>query len=46
MALNNGDQVQLRDYLLGRLSGDEQQKIEERLMVEDELFEEFVASKD
>jgi hypothetical protein len=46
MALNNGDQVQLRDYLLGRLSGDEQQKIEERLMVEDELFDEFEASKD
>src|SRR4051794_29764281 len=46
MALSNHDQAQLRAYLLGKLSDDEQQKIEERLMVEDELFDEFEVSKD
>jgi len=46
MALSNHDQGQLREYLLGKLSEDEQQKIEERLMVEDELFDEFEVSKD
>ena len=46
MALSNQDQARIRDYLLGHLSSEEQQKIEERLMVEDELFEEFEISKD
>lgn len=46
MALNNQDQAQLRDYLLGKLSGEEQQKIEERLMVEDDLSDVFEVSKD
>ena len=46
MALNNHDQAQIRQYLLGKLSETEQEKIEERLMVEDELFDEFEASKD
>jgi hypothetical protein len=46
MALINHDQAQIRDYLLGKLSEDEQQKIEQRLMVEDELFDEFEISKD
>lgn len=46
MALNNQDQAQIRQYLLGQLSEAEQEKIEERLMVEDELFDEFEASKD
>src|SRR5689334_11246086 len=46
MALNNHDQAQIRQYLLGKLSEAEQEKIEERLMVEDELFDEFEASKD
>jgi len=45
MALNNRDQAQIRDYLLGRLSNEEQQQIEERLMVEDDFFEEFEISK-
>ena len=45
MALINNDQARIRDYLLGHLSGEEQQKIEERLMVEDDLFEEFEVSK-
>jgi len=46
MALNNHDQAQIRQYLLGKLSAAEQEKIEERLMVEDELFDELEASKD
>lgn len=45
MALSNHDEAIIRDYLLGKLNEDEQQKIEERLMVEDELFEEFEVSK-
>lgn len=45
MALNNHDQARIRDYLLGQLSNEEQQEIEERLMVEDDLFEEFEISK-
>jgi len=46
MALNTHDQQQIRQYLLGKLSEAEQEKIDERLMVEDELFDEFEASKD
>lgn len=46
MALSKQDQARIRDYLLGHLSSEEQQKIEERLMVEDDLFEEFEISKD
>ncbi len=46
MALTTNDQDIIRDYLLGRLSDDEQQKIEERLMLEDDFFDEFEASKD
>lgn len=46
MALNNNDQTRIRDYLLGKLREDEQQKIEERLMVEDDLFQELEISKD
>lgn len=45
MAQSNNDQGQIRDYLLGHLSEEEQQRIEERLMVEDDLFEEFEISK-
>ena len=45
MALNNNDQTQLRQFLLGKLSEDEQQQIEERLLVEDDLFEELEISK-
>jgi hypothetical protein len=41
MALNDHDQARIRDYLLGRLSEDEREKVEERLMVEDALFEEL-----
>jgi hypothetical protein len=46
MALNNHDQAQLREYLLGKLTEPEQEKIEERLMIEDDFFEEFEVSKD
>ena len=46
MALSNHDQMQIRQYLLGKLSLEEEQKIEERLVVEDELFDEFEISKD
>ena len=45
MALSNHDQVSIREYLLGRLSEAEQEKIEERLMVDDDLFEELEISK-
>lgn len=45
MALNKQDEARIRDYLLGRLSDEDQQQIEERLMVEDALFEEFEISK-
>ena len=45
MALNDQDQARVREYLLGRLSDDDQQEIEERLMVEDQLFEELEISK-
>jgi len=45
MALNTEDHSRIREYLLGQLSEDEQQKIEERLMVEEALFEEFEISK-
>ena len=41
MALSNQDQANIREYLLGRLNDDEQEKIEERLMVNDELFQEL-----
>ena len=46
MALNDHDQARIRDYLLGHLSNEEQEKIEERLMTEDDLFEELEISKD
>ncbi len=45
MALNNRDQERIRDYLLGHLNDEEQEKVEERLMVDDEFFEELEISK-
>ncbi len=45
MALNNNDQARIREYLLGRLSDEEEEKIEERLMIDDEFFEELEISK-
>lgn len=46
MALSNNDQIRVRDYLLGHLSEDEQEKIEERLITDDELFDELEISKE
>ncbi len=46
MALNNHDQERIRRYLLGQLDDEEQQKIEDRLMLENDLFEELEISKD
>ena len=46
MALNNSDQQRIRRYLLGQLNDEEQQKIEHRLMTENDLFEELELSKD
>lgn len=45
MALNDKDQTRIREFLLGKLSEDEQQKIEERLIVEEALFDELEISK-
>jgi len=45
MPLSDHDQTRVREYLLGRLTEEEQQKIEERLIVEDDLFEELEISK-
>lgn len=45
MTSTTNDQAVIRKYLLGRLDEDEQQKIEERLMLEDDLFDEFEVSK-
>jgi hypothetical protein len=45
MALNNDHQTKIREYLLGKLSEDEQQKIEERMMTDDDLFQELEVSK-
>ena len=45
MALNHNDQTRIRQFLLGRLSETEQQKLEERLMIEDDLFQELEISK-
>src|SRR3954452_17771593 len=45
MALTSNDQKRIRDYLLGKLSEDEQQTIEERLIAEDDLFQELEISK-
>ena len=45
MALSERDQVSLRNYLLGHLSDEEQEKLEERLLTDDDLFQEFEISK-
>jgi len=45
MVLGNSDQTTVREYLLGQLNDVEQEQIEQRLMVEDDLFEELEISK-
>lgn len=46
MALSENDQSKIRLYLLGQLNEADEQKIEERLMLEDDLFQELEISKD
>ena len=46
MALNDHDQARIREYLLGQLSDEEQEKLEERLMIDEDLFQELEVSKD
>jgi hypothetical protein len=45
LALNDHDEARIRDYLLGHLNEEEQEKIEGRLMTEDDLFDELEVSK-
>src|ERR1051325_581958 len=45
MALNDHDQARMRDYLLGHLSAEEQEKIEERGSAKGELIEEYRAGE-
>jgi hypothetical protein len=44
MVLSDGDQAIVREYLLGRLSDEERESFEQRLMSEDDLFEELEIS--
>ncbi|MEK6279564.1 MAG: hypothetical protein AABN95_04350 [Acidobacteriota bacterium] len=46
MALSNHDPETIRRYLLGQLTDDEQSTIEQRLLTEDEFFEEMEVTKD
>ncbi|HVQ39170.1 MAG TPA: tetratricopeptide repeat protein, partial [Pyrinomonadaceae bacterium] len=46
MAKNYDDQSLLRRYLLNQLTGDEQEKLEQRLMADDKLFEQVPAAED
>jgi hypothetical protein len=45
MALTTHDQSRIRSYLLGHLNEEEQEQIEERLIVDDDLSEELEISK-
>src|ERR1044072_8524769 len=44
MVLSDGDQAIVREFLLGRLSDEERESFEQRLMLEDDLFEELEIS--
>lgn len=44
MVLSNHDQAKVREYLLGHLSDEELERFEQRLMLEDDLFEELETS--
>jgi hypothetical protein len=46
MALNHNDLNTIRQYLLGQLAEVEQQEIEQRLLVEDDLFQELEMVED
>lgn len=41
MALNHNDQSAIRQYLLSQLSGEQQQELEQRVLIEDDLFDEL-----
>jgi hypothetical protein len=45
MALSAHDQGRIREYLLGHLSREEQEHLEERLIVDNDLFEELEISE-
>ena len=45
MALNSHDQSRIREYLLGNLNNEEQEQLEERLIVDEDLWEELEISK-
>ena len=45
MALKENDQNEIRQYLLGQLSDEQQQAMERRFVVEDDIFEELEASE-
>jgi len=45
MALSAHDQSRIREYLLGHLSHEEQEHLEERLIVDDDLSEELEISQ-
>lgn len=46
MARQYNDQGTIRQYLLGQLTGDNQQKVEERLLIEADLLEELEIDED
>jgi hypothetical protein len=46
MALSKNDQITVRGYLLGHLSEGEQEKLEERLITDEEFFDELEISKE
>lgn len=46
MTFGNHDQETVRHYLLGRATDDEQQKVEERLLTDDDFFDELEITKD
>ncbi len=46
MSSNRNNQVTIRQYLLGQLTGEELERFEEQLFVDDELVEEMLAAED
>jgi hypothetical protein len=46
MSSNRNNQVAIRQYLLGQLTGDELDRFEEQLFVDEELVEELLAAED
>jgi hypothetical protein len=46
MTFGNHDQETVRQYLLGKSTDDQQAKIEERLLTDDDFFDEFEMAKD